>query len=265
MKIINISSEYPEEITEHLKLTLDVIGNLMMQGDNSVLRIHLRNHHSLVDLFRDIPFYLLSPMDMPDLQSYEVEDVNHEDDGTLAYPPTEYLGFYTRTIFGYGFPRPAIYLCPERFAEMENMGAIYQQVLIAKVVLHELAHAWMDDQRLSLKSLMADEFFMCMEESMANYMTLKVLHWYSDQNLGYSYPLERAIEFIQEQPVNYKLGYDLYKCRFLEPYFVEWASQKEGIMGNTDAKQEWLTYVRGNVGNTNPKELLRLFENLLNF
>ena len=273
MKITNINSEYKLEFTDQLQLTFDVLGVLMVQEQNSILKINLLNKHSLLDIFGEIPYFLLHPEYMPhNFNDFGYagnnEDENDKEEDALEHNfPSEFIAFYVRAQLGYGNERPAIYFCPERIEEVatSNDGRLSRQTIVAIVLLHELAHAWMDSHSPSISNDKRDEFYHWMEEAMANFMMLKIFEWYSKHYTGYNVPLNQAIMFVKSQPVNYKLGYDFSQYKWIEEYCVTWAGEKERILSKEKEKINLLNYVRANVGKTKETELLPLFVDLFKY
>lgn len=164
-------------------------------------------------------------------------------------PETEVYGYYVSK----GTHNIAeIYLCPESiFNHTRNNEEL--TYLLAKVIIHELAHALMDKRDYGQK----DEFYKWMEEASANEITLEYFKKFEENNYNRanSYlrhnntksPYDFIREFILSQPDNYKLGYFLHK-NYINQY-MWWAINKDEIKQKTKAKADWLDYVKSNIKN----------------
>ena len=266
MKIINLDSKYdlsPDQVHYAYSVALN--------GNDS----HPIDGESIVHLMDEIPIYLLQPDSMPlalpcsHWRSHEVPDSTPEQSGLESEKPsTEWLGFYQHRSSIHGVDTPSIGICPERIigcatTEWELM------VLIAKVIIHEFAHAQMR-LRPSSDYSPIDEFFEWMEEPIANLITL---HHFKNSSRTYHRrnknpiahvdtnlkPLDYVRDFISRQPDNYRLGLDLFKHHI--PWWW-WAARKEQFQTRTNEKNAWLRYVKANVGKTDPVILRQLFEDL---
>ncbi len=248
MKIINLDSKYdlsPDQVHYAYSVALN--------GNDS----HPIDGESIVHLMDEIPIYLLQPDSMPEFGKFKGEK-----------PSTEWLGFYQHRSSIHGVDTPSIGICPERIigcatTEWELM------VLIAKVIIHEFAHAQMR-LRPSSDYSPIDEFFEWMEEPIANLITL---HHFKNSSRTYHRrnknpiahvdtnlkPLDYVRDFISRQPDNYRLGLDLFKHHI--PWWW-WAARKEQFQTRTNEKNAWLRYVKANVGKTDPVILRQLFEDL---
>lgn len=249
MKIINLNSRY-----ELSPAQVHYAYSVALNGNDSH---HSIANNDIVRLMDEIPIYLLQPDNMPDLVRLEGEK-----------PSTEWLGFYQHQSSIHGVYTPSIGLCPERIAEcVETEWEL--MVLIAKVIIHEFAHAQMRlESRLNYSPI--DEFYEWMEEPGANLITL---HHFKNSSRGYHgrnkkqiahvetdlKPLDYVQDFISRQPNNYRLGLDLYKHKI---QFWRWALQKNEIQKRTNEKNAWLEYVKANVGKTDPVILERLLDDL---
>jgi hypothetical protein len=249
MKIINLDSKYdlsPAQVHYAYSVALN--------GNDS----HPKENDSIVHLMDEIPIYLLGPDSMPEFGKFKGEK-----------PSTEWLGFYQHQSSIHGVYTPSIGLCPERIAEcVETEWEL--MVLIAKVIIHEFAHAQMRRRGMSNYSPI-DEFFEWMEEPIANLITL---HHFKNSSRAYYHgwnenqvahvetdlkPLDYVQDFISRQPDNYRLGLDLYEHLF---YWRFWASKKEQFQKRTNEKNAWLRYVKANVGKTDSVILNQLFDDL---
>lgn len=251
MKIINLDSKF-----EISNAQISFAESVIISGEDE----HVK-YDSISILMNEIPIFLLSPDSMP-----------KEEKGHSKKPSSEWLGFYQHSYRIMGIDTPIIGLCPERI-----IGCVSNDdeliILIAKVLIHEFAHAKM---RLHPSSNYdpIDEFYIWMEEPMANLITLKYFEYF---NRGYrtrreqkqqAYattlisPFDYVKKFISQQPDNYRLGLDLFEHRVFKWWI--WRNQKGKIQTKTKEKQDWLNYVKPNVGQTNKRMLQDLFDQLHN-
>jgi len=249
MKIINIKSRY-ELNPSHV----DYVRSIALNAD-----IYDSEDHGISYLMNEIPVFLLDSRHMPDREK-EISDK----------PSTEWLGFYSHQTPILGGNIPTIGICPERI-----MGCVKTDeelmILTAKVILHEFAHARM---RLHPSSdyLPVDEFYEWMEEPMANLM---VINYFRDGVYSRRYgrrscevarvtncvdPASYVKAFIEGQPDNYRLALELYENGIWR--WRNWANSKSKIQKKTKEKQDWLNYVKANVGKTDESTLKQLFEAL---
>lgn len=252
MNIININSRY-ELSPWHISFTESVLRSerqFYMESD------------SLFHISKAIPFYLVDRyafnnikdgiyfIDRNDRQHQENDDFdNQEHPEYEKRPSTEALGFYVSK-GAHGIPE--IYLCTETiFSHTTNEEEL--TYLLAKVIIHELAHAFMDRHDYGEK----DEFYEWMEEASANEITLDYFQDYKELHNNYAHcylrhhntksPYDFVREFILSQPDNYKLGYFLHK-NYIHDY-IWWRNNKDEIKQKTKAKADWLNYVKSNIRN----------------
>ena len=270
MNIININSRY-ELSPWQIAFTESVL-----RSD----RNHCRDSDSLYHIAKKIPFYLvdkytfslvrkgsyhiLNRLDDEDSRNnFEKEKVISDDS---RRPETELLGFYVSK-GSHGIPE--IYLCTESIINCtkDDEELTY---LIAKVIIHELAHAYMDMRDYGTK----DEFYNWMEESCANEITLEYFRDYKkccfrvyDRAFLAHKPIFSAYKFVQDfilsQPDNYKLGYYLHENRIHD--YNWWRLNKNEINLKPKAKAAWLNYVKTHIrkGDFDQVKLDDLTHNLL--
>jgi hypothetical protein len=286
MNIVNVDSAY-DLSAHHLGFARTVL-SYFEGGD--------RYDGMNMDLISDIPIFLFAPSSMPhhdvlnrgvDPWVWEKQRAGSEtgewrEDGM---PPTERLGFYDPS---FTIPPnksiPIIGLCPERMmriAKTEDELVL----IIAKVLVHEFAHACMDPGR-TRDYPHKDEFYVWMEESMANLMTLDCFEDYErSRHRGYRrmrYAFDRdmprglrvahaiqpmdALEyvkaFIDRQPAPYRLAIDLFGTQGIRSYMHRWSFNKAFIAGKTAEKQAWLDHVTTHVGAVQIAELKPLYDAL---
>lgn len=251
MIIVNINSRFdlsPDQISfiEEI-LTCDIF--------------HHQKEFWLYELTKKIPIYLVDEAKFDNIKKGNYSDneehrnkFNNErnnKEGTKYSPETELLGFYlSKGALG----NQEIYICTDTiFRHTKNNDEL--KYLLAKVIVHEFAHAYMDYRHRRYNK--TDEFYSWMEESFANEMTLYHFRDYERIPNHRKYkrrylshdpipsPFDYVVEFIKKQPANYKLGLDLFehgiRC------FDIWARDKCEVEQKTTAKKEWLDYVKANV------------------
>ena len=248
MKIINLDSKFE-------------ISNAQISFAESVIIIGedepVKEYDSISILMNEIPIFLLSPRSMPD-----------EDKGHSEKPSSEWLGFYQHSCRIMGIDTPIIGLCPERIIGCVNNDDELI-ILIAKVIIHEFAHAkMMLHPRANYQPI--DEFYKWMEEPMANLITLEYFKYFERgyrhrrTKLAYATtlisPFDYVKKFISQQPDNYRLGLDLFEHRVFQWWI--WRNQKAEIQIKSKEKADWLNYVKPNVGRTDEKTLQKLFDEL---
>ena len=169
MTIMNVDSQYDIK-----RCHKELLEQILLCGDRHC-HDALMDRDSYWQISRHVPVFLLSDKSMrkyrkiyPFLEEWEFfekRDFN---------PPTELLGFYTRS---YGKPfknTPIVVISPERIAKQVANEEEYLFLTII-VVLHEFAHARMDLNGETRRYGKVDQFYQWMEESLANWQVLEVL------------------------------------------------------------------------------------------
>ncbi len=274
MTIVNIDS--PFVIKQCHK---ELLEQILLCGDKHCHGA-LMDRDSYWQISQRVPVFLLSDKSMekyrkiyPTIEEWEFDKKRDTN------PPTEYLGFYTRSS-GTPFENtPIVVVSPERIAKLVSNEEEYLFLLI-KVILHEFAHARMDfggendkygkinDLLRELNDLMfsenengkIDKFFRWMEESLANYQVLEVLkdwqifdHFLRRTGHRYAFDyrddffkklFEFVKNFIKRQPPEYALGEKLYEKGVWSGYWRLWRDYKEEL-GKSHHKEKsvWLQYV----------------------
>jgi len=244
-------------------------------------RDYCHNRNYLYYLSQTIPFYLVDKYTFSLIRKGNYHIFNKLDDeynqlifeneqenvehNSSKYPETELLGCYVSK-GSHGIPE--IYLCTDTIMQFSTNDEELTY-LLAKVIIHELAHAYMDKHDYCEK----DEFYEWMEESCANEITLEYFQQYEDSfrlfydNNCFTHITHTAYKFVKNfilsQPDNYKLGYYLHE-NWIRKY-SSWQINKYEVSQKTKAKLDWLNYVKSNIkaGSINKDRLDKLTYDVL--
>ena len=201
-------------------------------------------------LFRMIPFAGRKP-DIPILLKkgpYKYEDhweeIKEHPQKEDYRPKGNVLGYYTRKDED-KCNGPHIVLFPETIQESANNNTKHFKVLMAKVLVHEIAHALMDKYRIvdgdslcftdSNKNWPVTLEAKAMEESLANAMTLYVFKKYAT-NEDYKY----VYDYIFNQPAIYQFGI------WQEQIAADWKKWYDSSKQDTSNLKEWFNKCFGN-------------------
>ena len=246
MIVINLNSRF--ELT---RAQIGFTESVILCGEDQPIR----EDDSIYNLMNDIPIFLV------DRKTQE------------EYANGDHLGFYQHSSNILGVPTPVIGLCVEKIIdEVKTEEELI--FLIAKVIIHEFAHAKMKLHPSAIYQPI-DEFYKWMEEPMANLITLEYFKKYDQGCLHKRYnaggfahvtfvknPFDFVKFFISKQPDNYRLGLDLFEHRVWQWWI--WRNSKNDMQKKATEKNNWLKYVKANVGKTDRVILNKLFEDLYN-
>ncbi len=258
MNIINLSSDVARHPRFFGCFSEDILDETFYHSDLGFPDFPWRH-----DLFHQVPpIYLVSEKVMkPFSDEFEINNDDSEK------PATEYLGIYTRLNDRLFSNNPAIVICPERILECSHRHREDTSIILAKVIIHELAHARMDLENQSSDYGTKDDFYRWIEESMANLITLEYFQnlgrfrkdhfWENIHTRNGDYVFDIVEKFIKSQPPNYKLGWDMYKCN--ANWWI-WSDNKGEISKMEKEKEEWLHYVEDHVGSATEAEITRLLK-----
>jgi len=186
----------------------DANGNLSKLKDNNfdfpsnvLPEFSLFNYH--LDNLSKLPI-LLSFKDIQHTELWKSQDWGAEYEDYI--PKTPVFGYYSSHDED-GCKGPHIVLCPLNIKNAANeedaVKLDIDELLIYKIVLiHELAHAMMDKNHVSLNSL----FSRAMEESLANMITLQWFEKFDHSNY------KKVKSFIETQPEIYKFGINQFEA-----------------------------------------------------
>lgn len=252
MKVINLNSRY--DLTKvQIAFAQD-----MLSLENLDCDFRMEFPYNFNMLMEKVPVFLINEDTMREWE--RMREIEYPD---AESPATEWLGFYAPRADIMRVEHPLIALCPERI-----IGCVKNDVelcwLIAKILIHEFAHAAMDQTQYGRH----DKFYLWVEEPMANLLTLEVIQAKRDSyryrlpSYPSSYPhindsenlttgdgiydmeafYEYAKNFMRNQPANYSIAVHLHEKRFFHSKHWDWARSKESWRKLTWQKQLWLDY-----------------------
>ncbi|MBN1184075.1 MAG: hypothetical protein JXB49_17405 [Bacteroidales bacterium] len=241
LKVININSRI--DLTQ-------VDCAFIMQIINMAEQFHSWNKcwektNSLSPLLVNTPVFLLNEESMP---KYGYDEYKEKNDNS---PPTEMLGFYMRTGF-YKSPelKPAVYICPEKIYKHKYKKGIGYHLLLTKIIIHEFAHAIMDYENENSKVDTSEGFYRWIEEPFANWFVLKYFESY-----GYGDAFNKVAEFIKDQPINYRLGWNFSFSGIDENLWSRWSMIKGKVTNRK--KKRWLKFAHQSKDYTNVSDELK--------
>ena len=177
-------------------------------------------------------------------------------------PHGDVLGYYSRDEHPL-CTGPHIVLCPENIRQIAQAYHIPFKILMAKVLVHEIAHALMDRYRIidgdGIQYTNPEENWpntveaKAMEESTANAITLFVFRKYANEDYKY---VRHYIDNMQS--AIYKFGL------WQEQIYADWNKWRDSSKQNTNELKEWFNNCFDNGDIIIPKEDYRqkLFNNV---
>lgn len=176
-------------------------------------------------------YYLLNHIPIFVVDVELMKKLNPNDHKSII-PPVEYLGWYQRVSMA---KIPTIYICLDRiislvdkkwgeFTQLGIESEVLKTYIIANVVIHEFAHALMDNPAFDLSDLDSDqrERFDWIEEPLANAFALHIAKEFKNEPKFF----ESVKLCIEKEPPNYKMGVDFYKKNVLSDW-RNWAEKKD--------------------------------------
>ena len=222
---------------------------------------------SLTDLMNRIPVLLFSEASMPEIPLMDKSVLTADEDPNEKQDPCniDLLGYYqsahpitpSHTI-------PIVGLCPERILQYctRDDGSLHVElftIITTKVIIHEYAHAMMALPYASA-GVTYGNFYLWMEESMANAFTLKcfeaharsgshhqcytptqghrVIHSTPSFRLN---PLAVVTEFMLQQPAHYALGVFMHEHGLGHHWL--WSVNKSSCNNRINEKRAYLRAV----------------------
>ena len=192
------------------------------------------------------PYIPILLMDKDHMPSYENIWEGIEGKGKYDYMPKgKLLGYYTRNDENGKYKDengnyikekkllcegPHIVLCPELIKKSADASNIPFKILMAEVLVHEIAHAVMDNyDRCDLKKNWPDTLeAKAMEESLANAITLQVFDKYAKDDYKYVHHFED-----NWQPTIYRFGL------WQEKIDADWAKWRGTSKRDTNELEKW--------------------------
>ena len=168
--------------------------------------------------------------------SYFWKDIDDERRNQYI-PHGNVLGYYSRDKRSL-CSGPHIVLCPENILQSSLTYHIPFKILVAKVLVHEIAHALMDRYRIidgdGIRYTNPEKNWpntieaKAMEESMANAITLFVFRKYANEDYKY---VRHYIDNMQ--PAIYKFGL------WQEPIYTDWNKWRDSSKQNSQELKDW--------------------------
>lgn len=205
---------------------------------NHLLKEHIRissygHYEYIAKLVHTIPIYL-KDKGMSVEEDRELEGENCID----------LLGAYFQNIRQNNESNPYIELYVDRIYDYTNMDNEKFKWLFAITLIHELAHAVLDNYNLSIihrhvtKLRYNSEFRKWREESMANAIVLRIIKDFGDIRF-----FDYAIKFMWSQPAEYALGVLMEDFNWRDMRSVM-DNKYKGV--DQTLQDQWLDYVKGN-------------------
>ena len=219
---INVSDDLIRKISD-----LDILQFVF----KVVRRLEKIDYENIAKLIYTIPIYLK--------EKGEIAKECYRGEGDIVEP----LGAYFKNIRK-NESNPCIELYVDKIFESANGDAQTFKWLFTKTLIHELAHAVLDNYNSEIDYRHVDKisyytpFGKWREESMANAIALKIIKEFGDKDF-----YEYAKNYMSTQPAEYALGvlmedFDYGDLRSVMDNKYEGVSQ--------DLQDEWMDYVQGN-------------------
>lgn len=256
MRNVDSDVEIDDECLEYVALLIDVWlssdSSMPLSKDNAFRLLAYSGKKP------DLPILL-----MKELQEYSSLWKEIDDERRNQYiPHGEVLGYYSRDEHPLCMG-PHIVLCPENIRQIAQAYHIPFKILMAKVLVHEIAHALMDRYRIidgneiqytnPKENLSNTVEAKAMEESMANAITLFVFRKYANEDYKY---VRHYIDNMQS--AIYKFGL------WQEQIYADWNKWRNSSKQNTKELKEWFNkcFDNGDIIITKEDYKQKLFNNV---
>lgn len=201
-------------------------------------------------LLSQITVYLVNPDSMPTMEDYlkkyelKKDDINNI---TTQTTMSKALGCHYSKPEKINNKEVTICICPELIESFAESVGIDKNTAYAKVIIHEFAHAMMDEQKIvklynakpcldyinSNRATLNPIFHFVMEESIANCITLNKFHAATLDEKDTI--INDVNKFIEHQPDAYKFGIKQFEAKIK---VCKWRTMKKNI--NATKADEWL-------------------------
>ena len=256
MRNVDSDVEIDDECLEYVTLLIDVWlssdSSMPLSKDNAFRLLAYSGKKP------DLPILLKKKL--PEYSSFwkEIDDERRNQ----YIPHGEVLGYYSRDEHPLCMG-PHIVLCPENIRQIAQAYHIPFKILMAKVLVHEIAHALMDRYRIidgnGIQYTNPKENWSntveakAMEESMANAITLFVFRKYANEDYKY---VRHYIDNMQS--AIYKFGL------WQEQIYADWNKWRDSSKQNTKELKEWFNkcFDNGDIIITKEDYKQKLFNNV---
>ena len=256
MRNVDSDVEIDDECLEYVTLLIDV----WLSSDSSMPLSEDNAFRLLAYSGKKPDLPILLKKKMPEYSSFwkEIDDERRNQ----YIPHGEVLGYYSRDEHPLCMG-PHIVLCPENIRQIAQAYHIPFKILMAKVLVHEIAHALMDRYRIidgnGIQYTNPKENWSntveakAMEESMANAITLFVFRKYANEDYKY---VRHYIDNMQS--AIYKFGL------WQEQIYADWNKWRDSSKQNTKELKEWFNkcFDNGDIIITKEDYKQKLFNNV---
>ena len=256
MRNVDSDVEIDDECLEYVTLLIDV----WLSSDSSMPLSEDNAFRLLAYSGKKPDLPILLKKKMPEYSSFwkEIDDERRNQ----YIPNGEVLGYYSRDEHPLCMG-PHIVLCPENIRQIAQAYHIPFKILMAKVLVHEIAHALMDRYRIidgnGIQYTNPKENWSntveakAMEESMANAITLFVFRKYANEDYKY---VRHYIDNMQS--AIYKFGL------WQEQIYADWNKWRDSSKQNTKELKEWFNkcFDNGDIIITKEDYKQKLFNNV---
>ena len=256
MRNVDSDVEIDDECLEYVTLLIDV----WLSSDSSMPLSEDNAFRLLAYSGKKPDLPILLKKKLPEYSSFwkEIDDERRNQ----YIPNGEVLGYYSRDEHPLCMG-PHIVLCPENIRQIAQAYHIPFKILMAKVLVHEIAHALMDRYRIidgnEIQYTNPKENWSntveakAMEESMANAITLFVFRKYANEDYKY---VRHYIDNMQS--AIYKFGL------WQEQIYADWNKWRNSSKQNTKELKEWFNkcFDNGDIIITKEDYKQKLFNNV---
>ena len=256
MRNVDSDVEIDDECLEYVTLLIDV----WLSSDSSMPLSEDNAFRLLAYSGKKPDLPILLKKKLPEYSSFwkEIDDERRNQ----YIPHGEVLGYYSRDEHPLCMG-PHIVLCPENIRQIAQAYHIPFKILMAKVLVHEIAHALMDRYRIidenGIQYTNPKENWSntveakAMEESMANAITLFVFRKYANEDYKY---VRHYIDNMQS--AIYKFGL------WQEQIYADWNKWRDSSKQNTKELKEWFNkcFDNGDIIITKEDYKQKLFNNV---